>query len=79
MELEQQVANAFTKGLATADKMPGEIGAMIRAELMSGLNIKNRQAFYVRSVGKVKHTDFERKGIEETFKKYGVSDPWGLA
>lgn len=28
--------NAFTKGLAVADKMPGKIGTMIREDLRRG-------------------------------------------
>ena len=37
------------------------------------------QALCYRANGNLEHTDFERKGIEETFTNYGIKEPWGLA
>ena len=36
--------NAFTKGLAVADKMPGKIGTMIREDLRRGIRILSAKA-----------------------------------
>lgn len=71
--------NAFTKGLAIADKMLGKIGTMIREDLRRGLGNITPQALCYRANGNLEHNGFERKGIEETFANYGIKDPWGLA
>lgn len=71
--------NAFTKGLATADKMPGKIGTMIRKDLRWGFGDITPQALCYRANGNLEHNYFERKGVEEVFANYGIKEPWGLA
>ena len=66
--------NAFTKGLAVADKMPGKIGTMIREDLRRGLGNITPQALCYRANGNLEHAEFESKGIEETFTNNGIKE-----
>lgn len=78
MTQEQIETNAFKKGLREADKLPGDLCSELRKELMKGLGITTYQALWARAIGDVSHTEYERAGMERTFEKYGITDPWGL-
>lgn len=57
--------NAFTKGLAVADKMPGKIGTMIREDLRRGLGNITPQALCYRANGNLEHTDLSAKALKK--------------
>ena len=71
--------NSFEKGREEALSRGGEIWKMIRAELMANLAIRNNASFANRLHGGVVHTQYERNGIEGTFKRYGITTVWGRA
>lgn len=81
MNKEQRIEqNAFTRGLAAVDAISPEMGRRCRKEICDGFAWKSpRQALSPRANGMVDHLPHERKFIEDIFKAYGVTDPWGFA
>lgn len=78
MTEEEIKYNAFRKGLNEADKLPGRIGIKLREDLRRGMGGLTPQALWYRADGYIKHTEFERRGIEKVFRDYGIRNPWGL-
>lgn len=78
MTEEEIKSNAFRKGLNEADRLPGRLGLKLRADLRRGMGGLTPQALWYRADGNIKHTEFDRNGIEKVFRDYGIRNPWGL-
>lgn len=70
--------NAFVRGFRACRVCDT---AAIKREIMQSLNLRNDKAYYNRKFGFVRHSPYERQGIERTFARYGVRADtiWGLA
>lgn len=66
---------SFGKGF---DKVPGGLQPDVKAKIMSVLDIKTLPAWLARLNGEVEPKISEVEKIEKVFKKYHVTDIWGL-
>lgn len=72
---------AFVKGmreLQARDRLEAQLCRREISNVLKEGGITAR-AFWLRMTGCVAHTPAEVAAIAKIFKKYGVSDPWGLA
>ena len=51
--------------------------AIVRAEIMTALDITTRSSWGARLTGKVEPKVSEAQQIEAIFAKYGIKDVWG--
>lgn len=74
--------NAFVKGynIVRARKRGRDLASVLMLEIsealkQGGLSLK---ALHLRKYGYTNHTPTEREKIEQIFRNWGVSEPWGL-
>lgn len=66
---------AFRKGLR---ELKVKDAPAARAQILSILGVTTKQSFAYYANGRAQTLDVEKaRRIEEVFRRYGISDPWG--